>query len=69
MTGTASTRNLDDIAEALRAAKDRGGKCTLLIGAGCSLGAGIPLSSGIVDDIRKTYPSAYKRAQERHNPP
>lgn len=60
-------RTLDDIVEALRRSKDRNMGCTLLLGAGCSKTAGIPLAGGIVDDIRKNplYERVYKRALER----
>ena len=67
--GQIPRRQLADIAEALRAAQDKGGKCTLLIGAGCSLSAGIPLSSKIVEDIHERFPQAYARAQNKANPP
>lgn len=67
--GTIPRRHLPDIAEALRAAKDRGGKCTLLVGAGCSLSAGIPLSNKIVEDIRDKFPRAFARAQKKSASP
>ncbi|HYI13460.1 MAG TPA: hypothetical protein VEK57_30735 [Thermoanaerobaculia bacterium] len=62
-------RNLDDIVNTLRAAKDRGRGASLLIGAGCSYSAGIPLAAGFVEEIagkhgsrlqhlvKKTYPA------------
>lgn len=62
-------RNLTEIAEALRVAKDKGGKCTLLVGAGCSLTAGIPLSNTIISDICSKFPHSYARAQKKSNPP
>jgi hypothetical protein len=64
-------RTLDDIVEALRRGRDRGVGCTLLIGAGCSKTAGIPLAGGIVDDIRKNphFDRVYQRALERAKTP
>jgi tetratricopeptide (TPR) repeat protein len=38
--------------------------CTLLIGAGCSKEAGIPLASEFVEIIRKENPEAYRQAQK-----
>ncbi len=38
--------------------------CTLLIGAGCSLSAGIPLASGFVAKIEEMYPAHFRSAQE-----
>ena len=58
-------RNLDDIVETLKKAKDRERGCTLLIGAGCSVKAGIPTASGFVEIIKKEYPRAYERAREK----
>jgi Tfp pilus assembly protein PilF len=60
-------RTLDDIVEALRRSKGRDMGCTLLLGAGCSKTAGIPLAGGIVDDIRKNalYERVYQRALDR----
>jgi tetratricopeptide (TPR) repeat protein len=62
------TRTIDDLVETLRKAKDRGRKCTLLIGAGCSVKAGIPTAAGFVDIIRSEYPQAYNRAGEKSYP-
>ena len=62
------TRTIDDLAETMRKAKDRGRKCTLLIGAGCSVKAGIPTAAGFVDIIRSEYPQAYGRAREKSYP-
>lgn len=62
------TRTIDDLVETLRNAKDRGRKCTLLIGAGCSVKAGIPTAAGFVDIIRNEYPQAYGRARGKSYP-
>lgn len=62
------TRTIDDLVETLRKAKDRGRKSTLLIGAGCSVKAGIPTATGFIDIIRTEYPQAYGRAREKSYP-
>jgi hypothetical protein len=43
-------------------------KCTLLIGAGCSVKAGIPTAQGFVEIIKKEYPCAYGNASEKTYP-
>ncbi|MFM9117307.1 MAG: SIR2 family protein, partial [Planctomycetota bacterium] len=48
--------------EAVRAAKLRQKSCALLMGAGCSVTAGIPLANGFVKIIKERYPRAYARA-------
>ncbi len=58
-------RTITDIAEDLRRGKGRERRCTLLVGAGCSKTAGIPLAREIVDDIRKHHRSVYERALKR----
>jgi tetratricopeptide (TPR) repeat protein len=55
-------RTIQDVAHELRQAKERKSKATLLIGAGCSVSAGIPLASGIIAEIKKKHPRAYERA-------
>lgn len=61
-------RSLDDLLETLQSAKERGRGCTLLIGAGCSVDAGIPVASGFVECIREKHPRAYERAGEKTYP-
>ena len=58
-------RTITDIAEDLRKGMDRTRKCTLLIGAGCSKTAGIPLAADIVRDIKTKFPRVYERALNR----
>src|SRR5690349_9526653 len=58
-------RTIDDVSEALLTAKEQGRKCSLLIGAGCSAKAEIPLASEIVEHIRNTRPNAYARAAKK----
>ncbi len=60
--------DISSIAENLRHAKKRGRGGTLLIGAGCSESAGIPLASKFVEIIKKKYPNAYRRAVEKTYP-
>ncbi len=62
------TRELMDIVESLKHAKRRSKKCSLLIGAGCSSTANIPLASGFVQTIKKDFPCAYERATEKKYP-
>lgn len=61
-------RDIDDVVEAVRKAKDRGKACALLIGAGCSAAAGIPLAGGFVEIIRRDWPRAYARAGDKTYP-
>ncbi len=61
-------RSIEDIVETLRNAKRRHKGCTLLIGAGCSVKAGIPSASGFVELIRDRYPLAYNRAHPKTYP-
>lgn len=61
-------RSIDEVAETLQNAKARGRGCTLLIGAGCSVKAGIPAASGFVQVIRERYPRAYQRADTKTYP-
>ena len=42
--------------------------CTLLIGAGCSVTAGIPTAAGFVDVIRDEHKLAYERATAKTYP-
>lgn len=56
---------MDDVVETVKNAKERGKKCTLLIGAGCSVTAGIPSAKGFVEIIEKEYTQAFKRAKKK----
>lgn len=58
------TREVEDIAEAMR--NTRGG-CVFLIGAGCSLSAGIPLAGHFIAEIAERLPNAFKRASDQKN--
>src|ERR1044072_5060275 len=61
-------REIADVLETVKRAKDRDKGCTLLIGARCSVKAGIPMASEFVEIIRKEYPRAYERAPEKSYP-
>jgi hypothetical protein len=61
-------RSVDEVAETLQNAKARGRGCTLLIGAGCSVKAGIPIAAGFVQVIKDRYPRAYQRAANKTYP-
>ncbi len=61
-------RSIEEIVETLQNAKARGKCCTLLIGAGCSVKAGIPTATGFVEVIKQRYPHAYNRALEKTYP-
>lgn len=47
-------RTIEDVLETVKKAKERQKKCCLLIGAGCSVKAGVPLASGFVGSSNAT---------------
>jgi hypothetical protein len=61
-------RSIDEIVETLQNARTRGKGCALLIGAGCSVKAGIPTAAGFVEIIEKQYPQAHKRSATKTYP-
>ena len=61
-------RSINDIVEIVKDAKDRGKGCNLLIGAGCSVTAGVPSAAGFVKIIEEKYDSAYSRAKIKTYP-
>lgn len=61
-------RQTRDVAECLRNAKERGQPCSILVGAGCSSSAGIPLAQGFVDEVRTHFPASYERAKDKAYP-
>ena len=60
-------RTIGDIATALINAKKHGMQSTVFLGAGCSVTAGIPLASGIVNRIKTGFPDRYEQAPEPKN--
>ncbi len=58
-------RDIEDVVETLRNAKKHSIKCNVLIGAGCSVQAGIPTAQGFVEKIRTDFPRAFQRATEK----
>ncbi|WP_089725919.1 TPR end-of-group domain-containing protein [Candidatus Thiosymbion oneisti] len=61
-------RRLDALVWTLKEAVGQGKKCTLLIGAGCSVAAGIPTAAGFVEEIKTRNPPAYGRATQKTYP-
>src|SRR5258707_7408290 len=61
-------RTIDDLVETLRADSPHQRRCTVLVGAGCSKSAGIPLAYEFVNEIQRTYRTAYARAQAKDYP-
>ncbi len=59
---------IDDVIDVLKRAKEHERKSTLLIGAGCSVKAGIPTAGKFVEIIKKEYPRNYDRAPEKTYP-
>jgi len=56
---------IEELVEHLQHVKDHGKKCSLLIGAGCSVTAGVPAAQGFVDLIKTRYASSYAKAPEK----
>ncbi len=56
---------IDEILETLKHAKDKNLRCTLLIGAGCSRSAGIPLASELVTEIQREFKTKADKAPEQ----
>ncbi len=64
MRGIALCREatIDHVAECVRQAREQRTQCWVLIGAGCSVSAGIPTAAGIVREVSVRYPSYYAGA-------
>lgn len=58
-------RTISEVAETIQNAKLRGKGCSLLIGAGCSVRAGIPTADGFVKIIEERYPRKFRRAKKK----
>jgi|JI10StandDraft_1071094.scaffolds.fasta_scaffold14673_2 tetratricopeptide (TPR) repeat protein len=61
-------RKVEDVASALRQARQRGDSASILMGAGMSVSAGVPLAQGFVEAVRSRDPAAYARAVEKTYP-
>ncbi|MEW5945460.1 MAG: hypothetical protein AB1742_04600 [bacterium] len=61
-------RKIEYVIETVRNARGSNANTMLLIGAGCSRTAGIPLADEIVGEIHFYYPSAYERAVKNTYP-
>ncbi|QLF02902.1 SIR2 family NAD-dependent protein deacylase [Bacillus cereus] len=61
-------RDIDDVVYALKKAKDEGINVNLLIGAGCSVTAGIPAAQGMINMIKKEFPKEFERAIIKNYP-
>ena len=60
---------VEEVAYELQRRRERDGvRCALLIGAGCSYQAGIPLAQGFVDRIARDWPREYARAAAKTYP-
>ncbi len=53
---------IDDIIVILKRVRDEDKKCALMIGAGCSVKAGVPTAAGFIEEIEKRYGHEYTRA-------
>jgi hypothetical protein len=61
-------RSVEQVAETLRNNKKYKRHCSLLVGAGCSVKAGIPTAAGFVEIVKKDFPLAYNQAKEETYP-
>ncbi|MCR4377936.1 MAG: hypothetical protein NUV50_07575 [Rhodospirillales bacterium] len=58
-------RKIDDLIRDMRGNVRDGRSTALLIGAGCSKEAGIPLASEFVQEIKKAFPDDYEQAEDK----
>ena len=58
-------RSLDFIVDTIKFAEEPKRRCCLLIGAGCSVKAGIPTADGLVKEIKKYLRNAYEMAPKK----
>ncbi len=68
MADESINRTIEDVLETLTNCKANNRNCSLLIGAGCSLSAGIPLARGFVEEIKKSYSQDYNRSKNKTYP-
>ena len=67
-TPAPSERTIDDIAEAMSPHGGTPRRCSVLLGAGCSISAGIPSAADIVRHIQTHFSAAYARAFSHNYP-
>lgn len=60
--------SIDEVVQNLRVAKNSEKACSLLIGAGCSVSAGIPLANGFVKMIEKDWPATFRKTEPKSYP-
>lgn len=58
-------RDIEDLVDVIKKSKELGYKINLLIGAGCSVSAGIPSANEFVKIIAKTYTREYNKCEKR----
>lgn len=61
-------RNINDVVIALKKAQKENINVNLLIGAGCSVTAGIPAANGMVNLIKEEFPREYDRSKVKNYP-
>lgn len=61
-------RTIDNVVATLKSVQRRGKGCAVLIGAGCSVKAGVPLAREFVKIIERDHPWEYSRAGEKTYP-
>ncbi|WP_075841681.1 SIR2 family protein [Clostridium perfringens] len=60
-------REMDDIVYAMKNAKENNIRINFLVGAGCSVTAGIPLAKDLIDEIAKKYPKEFDRVANKES--
>ena len=59
---------IDHVVDTLKSGKKNNNKCSLLIGAGCSVTANVPTAAGFVKEIQEQYNASYRRASKKTYP-
>ncbi|MBI6038174.1 SIR2 family protein [Clostridium perfringens] len=60
-------REMEDIVDAINNAKENNIKINFLIGAGCSVSAGVPLAKELIDEISQKYPKEFERIENKNS--
>lgn len=58
-------KEMSQIVDVLKNLSERGIRCNLLVGAGCSVSAGIPTAEGIIKIIEQKFPSIYSMVKDK----